>query len=117
MPSVAITSPTLTSSMPRSRKSPDAARTAFRRVRAASSRERRTVPSRRVEPELLAERAVEDARRQVSAQPRQQARALARGVAQAWLFRGGRLEHHLRHDLRILAAVDVGAALLASAPP
>src|SRR6184192_2948174 len=117
MPRVAITSATLTASMPRSRKSSEATSTAVRRVWAASSRDRRTRRFLRIEAELLAEGAVEDACGQVAAQPSQRAGALAHRVAQARFPGGSRLEHCLGHDLRIVAAVHAGANVLAGVHP
>src|SRR5438874_2095103 len=105
MPTRAITSPTLTGSMPRSRKSCAAASTALRRVRAVSSRDRRMRGSLDVEPELLAERAVENARRHEPAQPREQAGAPARRIAQARLACRGGSDHRLRDQRWIVAGV------------
>src|ERR1041385_3744650 len=95
MPTLAITSPTLTESMPRWRKSCVAASTALRRVRAVSSRERRMSSSLDVQPVLLAQGAVENARRHEAAQAREQAGAPSRWIAQARLASGGRLDHRL----------------------
>src|SRR5438552_12529590 len=117
MPRLAITSPTLAESMPRSRKSCAAASTALRRVRAASSRDRRMPISQDVESVLLAERAVENARGHEPAQPREQPGALSRRIAQAWLPSGGGFDHRFGYHGRIVAGVQAVATALARALP
>src|SRR5690242_10520492 len=115
MPSSAMTSFTEAASMPRSRNSRDAAATARRRVRAASSRDRRIRGSGGIEPELLADRAVEDARRNVPPQPREKTGALAGGISQPRLLRRGGLEHDGGDRGRIVACAYAGANDLADA--
>src|SRR5690348_16572526 len=115
MPTPAITSPTLTGSMPRSRKSCAAAFTAPRRVRAVSSRDRRMRSSLDVEPVLLAERPVEHARRHEPAQPREQAGAPAHRIAQARLASRRRFDHRLGDEGWIVAGVRAVANALARA--
>src|SRR5256885_2821649 len=111
MPSSAMTSFTEAASMPRSRKSREAACTAAVRVRAVSSRDRRTLCSRLLEPEVFAERAVEDARRQISAQAHEQASAPPGRVTEARLFGGRGFQHRLGNDLRFVASAPRGAPL------
>src|SRR3982751_2701462 len=104
MSTAAITSPTLTDSMPRSRKRREAASNALLRVRAVASRDRRTRTS--IKAELLAQRAVEDALGQIAAQAREQANAFAHRVAQPRLLGRRCLQHRFRHDRRIFAGDD-----------
>src|SRR5439155_18949841 len=115
MPSSAMTSFTEAASMPRSRKSREAACTAAVRVRAVSSRDRRMLCSRVVEPELFAERTIENACWQIPAQPPQEACAAARRVTQARLFGSRGFQHRLRHHLRFVASAQRGAHLCARA--
>src|SRR5947209_3441104 len=110
-----MTSFTEAASMPRSRKSRDAAATARRRVRAASSRDRRIRTSGEIEPELLSNRAVEDARRNVPSQPREKTGALAGGISQARPFRRGCLDHDGGDRGWIVASAHAGANDLADA--
>src|SRR5204863_4849314 len=101
--------PRLTDPKPPPRKRRDAAATARRRVRAVASRDPRIRPSGRIEPELLANRAVEDPGRHVPPQPREKTGALAGWISQPRLLRRRCLEHDGGDHRRIVPCAHAGA--------